>query len=224
MTAARVLVMAKAPVPGLAKTRLGSSIGSEAAADLAAAALLDTLDACAGFEARYLALTGDLSQASRRDEIAAALTGWVVFEQSGDTFAQRLAHAHRWVAGQGPGGIVQVGMDTPHLSPEVLGCVADALDRHAEVVLGPAEDGGWWVLGLADGRDAAALVGVPMSTDQTHARTVAAFVDRGRRVAGTVVLRDVDTVADAEAVAALAPTTRFARAWLGSPAVPVVAR
>ncbi|MGI9163544.1 MAG: glycosyltransferase, partial [Mycobacterium sp.] len=54
------LVVAKAPVPGLAKTRLAAAVGDEAAADIAAAALLDTLDAVAGtpFAARVVALTG----------------------------------------------------------------------------------------------------------------------------------------------------------------------
>ena len=57
-----VLVVAKAPVPGLAKTRLAASIGADAAADVAAAALLDTLDAvaAASVQARVVALVGDL--------------------------------------------------------------------------------------------------------------------------------------------------------------------
>ena len=65
------LVVAKAPVPGLAKTRLAASIGDRAAADIAAAALLDTLDAVAAapVQARVVAMTGDLDAAcaSRRN-------------------------------------------------------------------------------------------------------------------------------------------------------------
>ncbi len=59
-----VLVVAKAPVPGLAKTRLAVAVGDDAAADIAAAALLDTLDAVvdAGVQARVVALTGDLEE------------------------------------------------------------------------------------------------------------------------------------------------------------------
>ena len=58
-----VLVVAKAPVPGLAKTRLAATLGDEVAADIAAAALLDTLDAVAQTpaSARVVAMTGDLS-------------------------------------------------------------------------------------------------------------------------------------------------------------------
>ena len=64
-----VLVVAKAPVPGLAKTRLAASIGADAAADLAAAALLDTLDAvaAASVQASVVALTGDVEAAAREN-------------------------------------------------------------------------------------------------------------------------------------------------------------
>ncbi|MDT7765522.1 MAG: uncharacterized protein QOC63_4942, partial [Mycobacterium sp.] len=60
-----VLVVAKAPAPGQAKTRLAASVGAQAAADIAAAALLDTLDAVAAaqVQARVVALTGDLDNA-----------------------------------------------------------------------------------------------------------------------------------------------------------------
>lgn len=214
MSPARVLVMAKAPVPGLAKTRLGHDIGMEQAADLAAAALLDTLAACRdGFAGRYLALTGDLTQAARSDEVVEALTGWTVFEQVGATFADRLAHAHRSVADHGAGPVVQLGMDTPQLTPELLRSVTDGLASGAEVVLGPAEDGGWWVLGLADGHQATALVGVPMSDPETFTRTREAFAARGLEIARVATLRDVDTAADATAVARQAPATLFAGSW-----------
>ena len=62
-----LLVVSKAPVPGLAKTRLAVAVGEVAAADIAAATLLDTLDAVAAtpVQARVVALTGDLDQAPK---------------------------------------------------------------------------------------------------------------------------------------------------------------
>ena len=64
-----VLVMAKAPIPGLAKTRLAPHFGPEGAADLAAASLLDTLIAVrsADVTSRIVALTGDFALARRSD-------------------------------------------------------------------------------------------------------------------------------------------------------------
>jgi glycosyltransferase A (GT-A) superfamily protein (DUF2064 family) len=206
-----VLVVAKAPEPGRVKTRLGRDIGMSAAAEVAAASLLDTVAACSSASSScYLSLAGDLRRAVRGDEIRAALTGWTVHPQAGADFAERLADAHARV----PGPVVQVGMDTPHLTAELLGETAARLAMY-DAVLGPAEDGGWWVLALRDPAQAAALVGVPMSTPTTGVDTRAALEAAGLSVGAAPALRDVDTVADADAVATLAPASRFAEVWAG---------
>jgi len=210
----RALVVAKAPVPGEAKTRLAAEIGDEGAAELAAAALLDTLSACeSAFAGRcHLALAGDLAGASRADEIRAALRAWRVFEQVGTSFGERLAHAHRTLAADRTGGVVQVGMDTPQVTPELLADAAELL-RPGGGVIGPAHDGGWWLLGLDHPAAAEVLAGVPMSTARTGFDTRRALTGWGVRVATAPVLRDVDTVADAAVVADEAAGTRFAEAW-----------
>ena len=213
----RVLVVAKAPVPGEVKTRLGADIGLEAAAEAAAAALLDTLRAgTAAFPGSrpHLALAGDLSAAVRGDEIEAALHGWDVFPQQGEGFAERLVHAHTTAAGRGDGPVVQIGMDTPQVTPVLLQAAARALDT-ADAVLGRADDGGWWVLVLREGRAASPLARVAMSTPTTYDDTRGALEGAGLRVADTDVLRDVDTVADADLVAAVAPGGLFAQVWRG---------
>ncbi len=142
----RVMVMAKAPVAGLSKTRLAATIGDDAAADVAAASLLDTLDAATaavGADRCVLALAGDLSSGARASEIRAALAGWQVIDQRGDGFDERLALAHR---DAGPGPLLQIGMDTPQVTPALLHDAAAGLADHT-TVLGAADDGGWWVLG-----------------------------------------------------------------------------
>lgn len=208
----RVLVMAKAPVPGVSKTRLAATVGDQAAADVAAAALLDTLaaaSAAVGAGSCVLALAGDLDDGARVADVRAALAGWSVFQQRGDGFAERLAHAHL-DAGDGP--LLQVGMDTPQITPALLHTAASALGDH-DAVLGAAEDGGWWVLGRHDAAAAEALRGVEMSTPTTYDDTRAALGALGLTVASTAVLRDVDERADAAAVALAAPDTLFAGAW-----------
>ncbi len=89
MNPVAVLVVAKAPVPGLAKTRLAAGVGDQAAADIAAAALLDTLDAVAEapVAARVVALTGDLARACRGSEIQDRLDDFIVVAQRGEGFA-----------------------------------------------------------------------------------------------------------------------------------------
>lgn len=211
-TSVRCLVVAKAPVPGRCKTRLGVSVGYDVAAEVAAASLLDTLAACSEAfspERCVLALDGELAPAVAGAELGSATAGWTVVPQRGSGLGERLAHAH---AGTAPGPVVQVGMDTPQLTPALLTALVDGLDRH-EAVLGPALDGGWWALALRDGRAAAPLAGVPMSTAHTGAATKAALEASGLRVGLGAPLRDVDTASDADEVALDCPGSRFAAAW-----------
>lgn len=213
-----LLVVAKAPVPGLAKTRLASGVGVQAAADIAAAALLDTLDAVArtSVAARVVALTGDLDAASARDEISARLVDFTVVPQRGVDFADRLANAHLDAAATAGGlPVLQIGMDTPQVTAEVIGQCARQL-LAADAVLGMARDGGWWVLGVADATTAGCLRSIPMSQPDTGALTLAALRDTGANVGMVRTLADVDTVDDVEEVRReCALESRFIRATEG---------
>ena len=216
MTAVRLLVVAKAPRAGRVKTRLGDEVGHHLAADVAAAALLDTLLACreaVGPDRCHLALGGDLGGATREVELRDALVGWTVRPQRGDGFGARLGHAHEDL---GPGPVIQIGMDTPQVDGPLLTEVAAWLDT-SSAVLGPAVDGGWWALGLRDPRRAGVLRDVRMSRPTTGRDTRAALQSAGLHVAEAPELRDVDTAADAAAVAAAVPDSAFARAWSAVP-------
>jgi len=209
-----VLVVAKSPVPGKAKTRLAASIGDEAAAEIAAAALLDTLDAVAAAPAqsRVVALTGDLDEGCRRVEIRRALVNFTVIPQRGGNFAERLANAHADTsAATGGLAVVQIGMDTPQVTGELIGECAQGLTGH-DAVLGMASDGGWWVLGVSDAAMADCLRVIPMSRSDTGTLTLAALRDTGINVGLVPELTDVDTVDDVAAVrSACSPGSRFAR-------------
>ncbi|MBB3050877.1 hypothetical protein FHS23_001900 [Prauserella isguenensis] len=209
-----VLVVAKAPVAGAAKTRLAASTGAVAAARVAAASLLDTLDAAlrTPAAATAVAFTGDVDAAEERAELKALLGRCEVFGQRGSGFAERLAAAHSDVAARHAGApVVQIGMDSPQVTPALL---ASALSRlgTAGAALGPAPDGGWWALALRDPRHATVLADVPMSTADTARATRTALVGRGLDVASLPMMSDVDTAADARAVARTVPDGRFARA------------
>lgn len=216
-----VLVVAKAPVAGEAKTRLAASIGDAASAELAAAALLDTLDAASlaaawlGGGRAVVALTGDPTRGARPGQVDAALARCIVIPQRGTGLSQRLAAAHADAATLGGRGaarpVVQVGMDTPQVDAELLVRCARLL-QDGDAVLGAAHDGGWWLLGVRRPASARALLDVPMSTPHTGAATLAALQALGASVVSAPELRDVDVLADAEAVALAAPRSRFAAA------------
>jgi glycosyltransferase A (GT-A) superfamily protein (DUF2064 family) len=210
-----VLVVAKAPAPGHAKTRLAASVGDQAAADIAAAALLDTLDAVAAadVQGRVVALIGDLDGASAGDEIRSSLADFTVVPQRGADFAERLANAHVDAA-EAAGGlpVLQIGMDTPQVTGELIGeCARELLA--VDAVLGLARDGGWWVLGVTEATMADCLRAIPMSRSDTGAVTLAALGDTGANVSLVPTLADVDTVDDIDVVRrACAPGSRFVRA------------
>ncbi|GAB4054341.1 TIGR04282 family arsenosugar biosynthesis glycosyltransferase [Catellatospora paridis] len=199
---AQFLVIAKAPVPGRVKTRLCPPCSPRQAAAIAAAALADTLAVVDATSARRRTLVVDGDHP--------APPGWAAVPQRGDGLGERLAYAFADTALPGvPTALV--GMDTPQLSPGLLASAVDALDT-VDAALGPAVDGGWWILALREPAHAAALAGVPMSTADTGALTLAALHGLGLRTARLATLRDVDTAADARAVAAEHPHGRFADA------------
>ncbi|MEU8256563.1 DUF2064 domain-containing protein [Micromonospora inaquosa] len=209
-----LLVVAKAPVAGLAKTRLCPPADPTQSARIAAASLLDTLAAVRGTASTIpvLAHTGRFADAECRAELTAALAGWHLFPQRGATFADRLANAHADTAAAFPGRpVLQIGMDTPQIRPALLTAALERLAEH-EAVFGPALDGGWWALGLRDPSCASVLREVPMSTGDTGRRTLAALRGQGIHPAVLPVQRDVDDWPAALAVAADLPGTRFAQA------------
>jgi hypothetical protein len=199
-TGRHVLVMAKAPVAGKVKTRLCPPYTLEQAAQVAEAALADTLAAVAGCGAprRILALAGEPGPWLP--------PGFEVIAQRGTSLAERLAHA--WSDAGGPG--LQIGMDTPQVQPAELDrLLAEVAPGRA--VLGAANDGGWWVIGLAGVDPAAVFAGVPMSTSVTGELQRRRLEALGQRVHRAPVRRDIDRAGDLAAVAAMAPWTHTAR-------------
>ena len=202
MNTCTLLVLAKAPRPGLSKTRLAPAYGPDGAAALAAAALADTLAAAAAalVARRVLVLDGG--------PVPGVPPGLEVVPQAGGPHGHRIAAA--LAAVDGPA--LLIGMDTPQVTPDLLS--PELTDPGIGAWFGPAEDGGWWALGLREpGRFAhRVLAGVPRSTSRTGAIQRERLVATGLVVADLPALRDVDEPADAEAVAAAAPGTRFAAA------------
>ncbi|WP_055549560.1 DUF2064 domain-containing protein [Streptomyces sp. NBRC 110028] len=204
-TESTVIVIAKEPVPGRVKTRLTPPYTPAEAAALAEAALGDTLHAVLEMPARrrVLALDGRAGPWLP--------PGIEVVPQGGGGLDERLAAA--FAGCQGP--TLLIGMDTPQVTPALLAPVLGRDGwRDCGAWFGPATDGGFWALGLAE-PDPELLRGVPMSTPTTGAAQRRRLDDAGLRVRELPVLRDVDTADDAEWVAALAPGSRFARTLAG---------
>jgi rSAM/selenodomain-associated transferase 1 len=213
----QLLVLAKQPVPGQVKTRLCPRFSPAQAAELAAAALADTLAAVAATRARRRLLvlagapTGALPEGL--SELPAGLSelpaGIGVQPQRGDGLAERIAAAYADAYAVAL-PMLLIGMDTPQLTATMLASALDALlAPGVDAVLGLAADGGWWAMGLRR-PDERLLRDVPMSTPHTGRAQRDRLLGAGLRIAELPILRDVDTPADVARVAAAAPRTRFA--------------
>ncbi len=195
-------VIAKAPEPGRVKTRLCPPCSHEQAASIAAAALRDTLDAMAA-----------TSVGRRTVVLDGAAPAWIpdgfdIVGQRGDGLDERLAAAFVDIGGP----TVILGMDTPQVTSVLLDRVVEQLCAPGvDAVLGPANDGGYWTIGLRV-PDPAAVRGVPMSVAHTHAAQSARLEDLGLLTRDLPRLTDLDTYDEAVAVAAVATGRWFPRA------------
>ncbi|WP_420714001.1 TIGR04282 family arsenosugar biosynthesis glycosyltransferase [Streptomyces sp. NRRL WC-3742] len=196
-------------MPGRVKTRLTPPCTPEQAATLAAAALEDTLAALSRVPAgrRLLVLDGEPGRWLP--------PGWEVVPQCAGGLDDRLAaafvHAAR-VAPRAPA--LLVGMDTPQVDAAALAEPLSAARRPGvDAWYGPAADGGFWALGLANPTERLArrlLLGVPMSTPGTGRALLDRLAAAGLTVHHLDLATDVDTILDARRVAAQAPRTTFA--------------
>jgi rSAM/selenodomain-associated transferase 1 len=202
--AAQIMVIAKEPVPGRVKTRLTPPYTPAEAAQLAEAALADTLAAVAsaGVARRVLALAGTPGR-------------WLppafdVIGQRGGGLDERIACALADARATCPDPLVLIGMDTPQVTPALLAQAAEPLvSGAADATFGLAEDGGFWLLGLRE-IEPALVLGVPMSRSDTGSRQLARLHEAGLRVRLLPELADVDTAGEAERIAAATPGSAFA--------------
>ncbi|ROQ38573.1 hypothetical protein EDF46_2213 [Frondihabitans sp. PhB188] len=206
-----VVVIAKECLPGRVKTRLHPPLSLEEAAVLASASLSDTLQTVAALPAarRILLFDGVTPPPDAH--------GFDVVPQASGGLDERLAAVFDLVDGP----LLLVGMDTPQLTPSMLAPVFEPWPDEVDAWFGPANDGGFW--GIALREPTGDLVrGVPMSQDDTGRHQLARLAESGLGVGFLQELTDVDTIDDARAVSAAAPTTRFAGTFrdLATTAVP----
>jgi rSAM/selenodomain-associated transferase 1 len=200
----QVVVVAKEPLAGTVKTRLCPPLTSSEAANVAAAALADTLEVVGDSRCRatVVAFEGDSD-------------GWVpggftVVPQRRGGFGERLAGAidDAWERTGCP--VLLIGMDTPQVTESDLELAAVALlSPGADAVLGPADDGGYWLIGVRR-PEPGMFADVAMSTDHTACDQLRRLGTLGLPCRVIHGLRDVDTISDARAVAELVPNSSFA--------------
>jgi rSAM/selenodomain-associated transferase 1 len=200
-------IFAKDPVPGTVKTRLGAAIGNAAAADLYRELAERTL--ATAVAAREAGIVGSVELWCDPDVERAAFLRWrdrfgiTLRAQDGADLGQRMRHALATALARG-GPALLVGTDSPAIDVAYLADAAAALASH-DAVFGPADDGGYVLVGLA--RDVDAFSGIAWSTAGVMAATRSRLAREGVTWLELPALWDVDTPAD---------LTRL-RNWLARP-------
>lgn len=192
-----VLVVAKAPVPGRAKTRLATAIGPTQATALARSMLLDTLDGCRREVDRVGILCAGTDEVAMLAELAGPGSQIVVQEGSGLGDALRTGVRHSLRLG---GIALLVSSDIPGVPAGALCDAVGLLGEGADVVLGPGYDGGYWLLGVREVHPAL-FADIPWSTASVLETTLARCRDLSLDVRLLDPWRDIDTTGDLAAVA-----------------------
>lgn len=207
-----LIVLAKAPAAGVTKTRLCPHLTMEEAAAFAAASLVDTLAVARSVRGCTLRLAHPLGA----DAALAALLGDdlppAFTVPPGDVgvamyYAIECALEHRLTQ------VALIGSDLPSLAPAYIEQAFARLDDGADVVLGPAEDGGYYLI-AATAPHPALFTDIAWSTDTVFTQTVAKIAASGLTLATLPRWYDIDSVADLR---------RYARDLAANPEHPATA-
>ena len=194
-----LIIIAKEPLPGRAKTRLHPALTLDQAAEVAAACIDDTLVAMRSVPAtrRILFFDGDVPPVGSGD--------YELIHQPSGGLDERLAAIFDEVDGPA----LLIGMDTPQVTAQHVAPAFTDWPDSVGAWFGPATDGGFWALGLREPRGDL-LSGVPMSRSDTGVVQINRLAAAGLSIGMLPLLTDVDTYDTALQVAELAPEGRFA--------------
>lgn len=191
MSAERIIVFLKAPRPGTVKTRLG--LGGEAecsAYKRLLGVVLGKLDLFKGVELRFTPADAGLEVQGWSQP------GWLMRPQGDGDLGARMNRAFSNAFAAGAKRVVILGSDCPYFEPEDLKTAWKELET-ADVVIGPAEDGGYWLIGLRESQPRL-FSDIEWSSERVFAQTIGRAQDLGLKSFLLRTLSDIDTKEDWE--------------------------
>lgn len=203
-----LIVMARYPRPGFTKTRLARTLGNERTSKLYQAFLHDLATRFAGRDCdlHWAYTPPELDFATFLASLVPDITsGFRCFPQEGTDLNERLLRTFQYTCQQGYAASIVIGSDSPQIAYQTVVQARQAL-QEVDVVLGPAEDGGYYLLGMRSPHDL--FNGIPMSTSEVASMTIARAHELGLTVRSLDPLFDVDEYADLMRLAALLQTDR----------------
>jgi hypothetical protein len=143
-----LIIFAKKPAPGAAKTRLSPPLTPEAASELYACMMLDTLEMASTLSGLtpFIFFQSDSGAYEYFDALAPEI---LLLPQKGENLGERMQSAFQEIFGRGFTNIAIIGTDSPDLPAEYIFEAFSLLEyEHTDVVFGPAEDGGYYLLAM----------------------------------------------------------------------------
>lgn len=190
-----ILVFARAPQPGRVKTRLAAAVGDRAALRIYTRLAKHTLAEVRAFAAEDVAIRVHYAPADAGEAVRVWLgDGPVYLPQADGDLGMRMKDAFARAFAEGAEQVVIVGSDLPAVSASLLRRAFELLDAHPAVI-GPARDGGYYLLGLRRMVDGI-FDGIEWSTPHVLRTTLERFSAAGVEPAALEELADVDTVDD----------------------------
>ena len=185
---AALIIFVRNPVLGKVKTRLAASIGNESTLAVYKYLLQHTKNICENLPAaKYVFYADEINN----DDM------WNGYEkqlQSGNDLGERMTNAFKYLFKNGYKKIIIIGSDCLDLTNEILNSAFCQLEN-TEVIIGPAKDGGYYLLGMM--KDCTILFSKnDWGTNLVYENTLALINENRFRYANLIMLNDVDTVAD----------------------------
>jgi len=189
-----ILLFIKAPLRGSVKSRLATAIGTDAALELYQCFVLDAVDAMG-------ALTIPLRICCYPQDAVSTIRAWLGSEraympQQGNGLGERMENAFEQIFQEGYERATLIGSDIPELSTALMYEAMAALDSH-DAVIGPAADGGYYLIGFTAKTFVPSVFhDIAWSTNTVCRETLSRLKQMGKRVHLLPELRDIDTQAD----------------------------
>jgi hypothetical protein len=208
-----LVLFAKAPLPGQVKTRLSPPLSRDQAAGFHKASVWDAWEKIAGLSgaSRYVYTDTPWYSDAPWAEPLPIPPEYVKLQQGRD-LGERMLNCLQELSDQRYSGMLLVGSDCPSLPASYLAEGLNAL-KHADAVLGPAEDGGYYAIGCRQPHPRM-FEGVPWSSDKTFKRTEENLKALGQSIHKLPPWYDVDTPDDLRRLAAEASLPRHVASWL----------
>lgn len=189
-----IIIFIKAPIPGQVKTRLCPPLLVEQAARLYAAFAQDTLKLAERVPGAAVAVAYQPGVGFPGLEWLRSQPPVPQFLQRGQDLGERLTNAFERAFAGGAQKAVAIGSDTPQLNPGMIDLAFSNLET-AEVTLGPADDGGYYLIGLKKARPGL-FQAIPWSTDRVLEETLRRAKELGLKAATLPGAADIDTFAE----------------------------